>query len=251
MITIIPCKEEPKEKKDKFIYVANQGEDDSMCKKLNRGIEIALRKYKDDIICIRHDDSEIRTPIDVVEWQLHEQFKDKKIGVVGVIGCACLYDSCVWWTPNRQINGLGAIYQGGVRQKTVNGIKWVDENDKPIMEKFEYPMVEHVGVLDYAATLDGCCMFFPRRIFEGGLRYDEWLPDYHFYDADICCTILSEGYKVGINTNIEVYHESRGEMPEHFDKLRVNFYNKWNARIDAWPISRLTKFKRIENGRII
>ena len=94
-------------------------------------------------------------------------------------------------------------------------------------------------------------MFFPRWIFEEGLRYDEWLPDFHFYDADICCEVLSRGYKVGINTNIEVFHKSSGEMPPQFNKLRENFYNKWNNRIDQWPISRLTKFKRIENGRII
>lgn len=251
MITIVPTKELPEKPDPKCIYVPNI-EDDSMCKKLNRGIETFLKEFPDEeIVCIRHDDATVRTKADVVEWQIKEMTKTHEVGVVGVIGCACLYPSCTWWDPNRKINGLGAIKQGGRRPKQVNGLTYVDKDGKPIMEDFEYAMIEHLGVIDYAATVDGCCMFFPRWIFEEGLRYDEWLPDFHFYDADICCEVLSRGYKVGINTNIEVFHKSSGEMPPQFNKLRENFYNKWNNRIDQWPISRLTKFKRIENGRII
>ena len=246
MITIVPCKEMPKEKEDKIIYVPNEGENDSMAKKLNRGIEIFLRKYPTEkIVCIRHDDAYVRTDPSVVEWQIRQLTDNHKVGAVGLIGCCQLYDSCTWWAPNRKINAIGAIKQGGVRQKTVNGLKlYTKKDNKPVMEEFEYPMIEKLGVCDYAATVDGCCMWFPRWIFEEGMRYDENLKDYHFYDADICLQVLARGYKVATNTNIEVMHKSVGEMPDYFNELKKNFYTKWSILTDNhWPISRNTKFK--------
>ena len=72
MITIVPTKELPEKPNPKCIYVPNI-EDDSMCKKLNRGIETFLKEFPDEeIVCIRHDDATVRTKADVVEWQIKE-----------------------------------------------------------------------------------------------------------------------------------------------------------------------------------
>ena len=261
MIQIIPVKERKEDQKDtdKIFYIPNEIKQkkktlvlDSMAAKYNYAIENIVLKNEDPIICFRHEDAEIRSPMEVCEYKLANAFADKTVGCCGLIGTMALENSCTWWGPNRPLQTAGYIIQGGVRPKLdENGEEIKNENGQVLIEKIEYPMADFPGYHDFMATVDGCCMFFPRWIFEEGLRYDEWLPDFHFYDADICCEVLSIGYKVGINTNIEVFHKSSGEMPPQFNKLRENFYNKWNNRIDQWPISRLTKFKRIENGRII
>ena len=98
-----------------------------------------------------------------------------------------------------------------------------------------------------------------RELYSGGyeVRYEykkgrlskEWDTEgnkaYHFYDADICLQALSRGYKVS-TINVIVKHESIGELPKNFDELRKVMFDKWNKRVDSWPISRLTKFHEPE-----
>lgn len=248
MISIIPTSEAPEKPEDNCIYVVNE-DNDSMFKKYNRGIEFALKQYPNEqFFCLRHDDTEFRQQPDVIEYKLRDLFKDKKIGMCGVIGCIALFEPCVWWT-SRTTNGIGAIIQGfhpqiGVDEKTGKPIF----NRTILKEKFmsgDFAQKNFIKA-DYAATVDGCCMFFPRWILEQGLRFDENLQGYHFYDADICCQVLERGYKVGI-VDVVVFHKSMGEMPDNFNEYAKVFHDKWNERIDSWPISRLTKFKAVDN----
>lgn len=238
MISIIPCVKIPDYQEKNTIYVPNI-ENDSMAKKYNRGIEIALKKYPNEqIFCLRHDDTAFRQRIDIIEYKLNKQFLDKDIGVAGVIGCLALYPQMVWWV-DRGNNGLGRIVQG--YRDTVG----YDEKKKPIFVGpwHEKIMVDKIEINDCMATCDGCCLFFPRRSFEAGLRFDESLPDYHFYDVDICLQCLERGWKVGL-TDALIYHQSMGLMPDNFGELAKIVKAKWDKRIDNWPISRLTKFKK-------
>lgn len=247
MIQIVPVMTIPNEKEPNVIYVPNI-ENDSMFKKYNRGIEQALKDYPNEqYFCLRHDDTSFKQTLDVIEYKLRKTFSDKSIGMAGVIGCLALYPSCVWWT-HREFNGIGAIIQGGKQQLKYPDGKPFLKNGKPLFKDTEYFMsgdlkCDKFQNYDCAATVDGCCMYFPRWIFEEGLRFDENLTDYHFYDADICCQVLEKGYKVAIVDTV-VCHKSIGEMPENFNKLGKIFYNKWNSKIDNWPISRLTKFNK-------
>lgn len=237
MIDIIPCVKLPDYQEPYCVYVPNI-ENDSMAKKLNRGIEEALKKFPEEqVFCVRHDDTELRLRRDEFDYKVSKIFENKNIGCAGVIGCCALYEECVWWV-DRENNGLGQIIQG------YRDIIGKDEHGKPIFDKIdkEKIMTEKFGVFDYAATCDGCCMFFPRRSFEAGLRYDENLEDFHFYDADICVQCLSRGWKVAISDAL-IYHKSMGLMPKHFSQLAQKFHDKWDSRIDGWPITRFTKFK--------
>ena len=109
-------------------------------------------------------------------------------------------------------------------------------------ENIEYPMADHPGVHDYLATVDGCCMFFPKWLFEEGVRFDENLKEYHFYDCDICLQVLEKGLKVS-TIDIVVKHQSSGIPSKNFNDLRLVFFNKWNNKVKGqWPISNLTKF---------
>jgi hypothetical protein len=87
-------------------------------------------------------------------------------------------------------------------------------------------------------------MFFPKWIFEEGLRFDENLAGFHFYDTDISLQVLERGYKVS-TIDITIKHFSEGKPPEIFEKLKKVFFDKWNKKVNGvWPISRLSKFNK-------
>lgn len=252
MIQIVPIKErkEGQVDTDEVFYIPNEVKSkrktlklDSMAKKYNYAIESIVLKGGAQNICFRHEDCEIRTPLDVCEYKLGNLFKDGTVGCAGLIGTIQLERSCTWWDPNRALNGAGHIIQGGVRQKVGDdGSPVKDSKGEPVLEKVEYAMSDFPGVHDYMATVDGCCLFFPRRVFEGGLRFDENLKGYHFYDVDICLQVLERRLKVS-TVDIVVKHQSSGIPTKDFNDLRLVFFDKWNRKVQGeWPISRLTKF---------
>jgi hypothetical protein len=235
MIEIVPVTERKPENVDtnRVFYIDNtQG--DSMAKKYNYAIENIVLKNNDPIICFRHNDCTIKTSIDVCDYKLTKLFEEKDVGLAGVIGTIALDTNCTWWNGvpragGRWTYGSGYIIQGGVGQ-----------DGKPI----EYPMNDHPGVHDYLATVDGCCMFFPRWVFEEGLRFDENLKGFHFYDTDISLQVLERGLKVS-TIDITVRHSSEGKPPKEFEELKKHFFEKWNKKVNGvWPISRLSKFNK-------
>lgn len=234
MIEIVPVtKLDTLTNTDKRFYIDNT-KGNSMAKKYNYAIENIVLKNDDPIICFRHNDCNILTPTDVCEYKLSKLFEDGDVGIAGVIGTIALDKVCTWWNGvlaagGRMTYGSGSIIQGGV-----------DEKGNPT----EYPMKDHPGVHDYLATVDGCCMFFPRWIFEQGLRFDENLKDYHFYDTDISLQVLERGYKVS-TIDIVAKHTSEGKPPKKFEELKKTFFEKWDKKVKGnWPISRLSKFTK-------
>ena len=235
MIEIIPVAERKPEQVDtKTVFYIDNTLGDSMAKKYNYAIENIVLKNNDHIIFFRHDDTQIITPLDVCDYKLTKLYENGDVGIAGVIGTIALDTNCTWWNGvpragGRWTYGSGYIIQGGK-----------DKDGQPI----EYPMKEHPGVHDYLATVDGCCMFFPKWIFEEGLRFDENLAGFHFYDTDISLQVLERGYKVS-TIDITIKHFSEGKPPEIFEKLKKVFFDKWNKKVNGvWPISRLSKFNK-------
>ena len=163
------------------------------------------------------------TPNDVIKYKLDKLFEDGKVGVAGLIGTYILEPSCVWWIPNRPLNTAGRIIQGYPDGKA-------------------QPMNDWPGTHTGLATVDGCCLFISRKLLESGIRFDENLDNYHFYDADICCQALAAGFDVA-TVDIEAVHTSMGAAPNEIEPFRKVFFDKWSAKIDRWPISRYTNFK--------
>lgn len=246
MLQIIPTTSNEKST-DTIKYINNDKKLNSIAKKYNYAIENYVLKSNENIICFRHDDAYIKTPMNISEYKLEKHFEDKSIGVAGLIGTIALDRTCTWWTGvlaagGRSTYGEGAIIQGGFRQKVVNNVPQFAENGQPIIEPYEYWMQDHPGIHKHLATVDGCCMFFPKRVFEEGLRFDESLADYHFYDTDISLQVLERGYKV-TTIDIAVMHRSEGKPPENFEELKKPFFKKWDKKVHGeWPISRLSTF---------
>ena len=234
MIEIIPISKRADKDIDtnkKFYIEDSVG--DSIAKKYNYAIENIVLKNDDPFICFRHYDTELITPIDIIQYKLDKLYEeDERMGICGLIGTIALDRVCTWWNGvlsagGRSTYGSGSIIQGGK-----------DKDGKPI----EYPMNDHPGIHDYLATVDGCCIFFHKRIFEAGIRFDKNLKGYHFYDTDICLQLLERGYKVS-TIDVTAKHFSEGRPPKNFDDLRKVFFNKWDKKVHGeWPISRLSKF---------
>ena len=252
MIQIIPVKERKENQvdTDNIFYIPNvikikkkTIELNSMTAKYNYAIDNIILKNEDPIICFRHEDSEIRSPMDVCEYKLTEAFKDKNVGCCGLIGTMALENSCTWWSPNRPLQTAGYIIQGGVRPKLdEKGQEIKNEEGKVLVENIEYPMADFPGYHDFMATVDGCCMFFPRWVFKNGLRFDENLKEFHFYDCDICLQLLERGLKVA-TIDLEVKHQSSGIPSPNFNDLKLVFFNKWNKKVHGeWPISKYSTF---------
>ena len=252
MIQIIPVKERKEDQKDtdKIFYIPNEIKQkkktlvlDSMAAKYNYAIENIVLKNEDSIICFRHEDAEIRSPMEVCEYKLTNAFEDKKVGCCGLIGTMQLENSCTWWGPNRPLQTAGYIIQGGTRPKLdENGKEITNEKGQVLMEKIEYPMADFPGYHDFMATVDGCCMFFPRWVFKNGLRFDENLKEFHFYDCDICLQLLEKGLKVA-TIDLVVKHQSSGIPSQNFNDLKLVFFNKWNNKVHGeWPISNISTF---------
>lgn len=249
MLQIIPIsKRKPGQvDTDTIKYIENNSTSDYMTRKYNRAIESYVLNSNEDIICFRHDDTELRTPVESCEYKIRKLTESHKIAVVGVIGTIALDRSCAWWTGvegagGRSNYGIGSIIQGRKLPKVEDGKEVLDENGNPIEESAEFNMHDFPGCHSFAATVDGCCMFFPKWFFQEGFRFDENLQSFHFYDADICLQALAAGYKVS-TCDLVIKHESEGMLPDNWEPLRQNFFNKWNAVVEGqWPISRLSKF---------
>lgn len=220
MIKII-CTKEKRENSNNTFYIDNSI-GDSIAKKYNYAIENIILKQQDNVCCFIHDDATIldEKKCNLTLKKIFEEHPNT--GVLGVIGCFMLEQSCAWWQTMRGPEGpctFGNIIQG------------YDDGS-------EHEMTDEKGTCFDATTVDGCCMFFNKMIFEKGLRFDEDLPGYHFYDADICLQILSMGYDVGI-VDILIKHASEGKIPINWNAMRSLFYHKWFLKLNnEWPISR-------------
>lgn len=216
-----------KDKRDSILgnvhLIHNTAKLNSIAKKYNYAIEKYCLPSSEQYFCFRHDDLTFNTPKDVIIYKLDKLFEDGKVGVAGLIGTYILEQSCVWWIPNRPLNTAGKITQCFPDGKSTVMADWPGT---------------HVGL----ASVDGCCLFVSRKLLESGVRFDESLSDYHFYDADICCQALSNRYEVA-TVDIEAIHKSVGKAVNEIEQYRKVFFDKWTKKIDNWPISRYTKFK--------
>lgn len=223
MIEIVAVKDKRDSILGNVYLIHNTAKLNSIAKKYNYAIEKYCLPSSEQYFCFRHDDLTFNTPKDVIIYKLDKLFEDGKVGVAGLIGTYILEQSCVWWIPNRPLNTAGKITQCFPDGKSTVMADWPGT---------------HVGL----AAVDGCCLFISRKLLESGVRFDESLSDYHFYDADICCQALSNRYEVA-TVDIEAIHKSVGKAVNEIEQYRKVFFDKWTKKIDSWPISRYTKFK--------
>ena len=86
-------------------------------------------------------------------------------------------------------------------------------------------------VLDHeVACIDGLCIIFSRKAIDSGLRFDEALSPFDFYDTDISMqAVLKYKMKVGVIVRKELQHWSVGKsiLTPGFLKNEEVFRAKW------------------------
>lgn len=173
----------------------------SMCNGYNRALKITDAKYKVYI----HQDTFIYNK-NFISDILHI-FKNKKIGCIGLAGCAKLTESGIWWRGDTNCG------------------KVIMEKEFEEYNAFEYGSVK--GLYQEAEALDGVLLV---------TQYDvEWREDlftgWHFYDVSMCMEMRKRGYDTVVVNQGDDYwalHCPGNKMLDlDYEKYRNIFLNEY------------------------
>lgn len=79
--------------------------------------------------------------------------------------------------------------------------------------------------------IDGLCLIISKKLIESGLRFDENIAPFDFYDTDISFQAIFK-YKAKVGVMVEpVFHESvgKGILKEQFLEYDKKFKEKWKS----------------------
>lgn len=212
VMEFVPVILKPERPAEGVTYIENTGHE-TLAEKI-----AVLKDYDFDYAVFRHDDLVIESP-ELVELNC-ERMRADDVGVAGVIGTLCLFDSCTWWNPQRNVVTVGAIMQGDGKGGA-------------------YPMLDAPGYRNDAVSVDGCCMIFDRRFIDAYEPHDfgSWR---YLYDVDACMQCLAMGRKVGI-VDVRCRHDSQGHMTPDFEQARQKFLAYWKQRV-SFPVIKQSRF---------
>ncbi len=214
ILEFVPVEKTPDKPINGLIYIDNS-RGDTLAKKI-----AVLKEYEADYYVFHHDDINILTRERVVT-QI-DMMRVNNCGIGGVIGTLCLFDSCTWWNPQRNVVTVGAIQQGDGK----GGY---------------YLMADGAGFRSDAVSVDGCFMVFSRDFIEKYEPHDfgSWR---YLYDVDACLQCLQMGKNVAI-LDIICQHDSQGQMTPDFEQARQKFLGYWKPRVD-FPVIKQSEFKK-------
>lgn len=213
ILEFVPVKDLPEQPSLGPILIDNS-RGDTLGKKI-----AVLKEYDADYYIFRHEDLRIETP-ELIEQQC-ELMRTNNIGVAGVIGTLCLFESCTWWNPQRNVVTVGAILQGDGKGGS-------------------YPMLDGPGFRADAISVDGCFMVFSKEFIQKYEPHDfgSWR---YCYDVDACLQCLQMGLNVGI-LDIRCKHDSQGQMTPDFEQTRQSFLAYWKQHVN-FPVIKQSEFK--------
>lgn len=214
ILEFIPVIRTPERPKEGVIYIENDEQHQTLASKI-----AVLKDYDFDYAVFHHDDLIIRTP-ELIE-QNCERMKIDNAGVAGLIGTMCLFESCQWWQPQRNVVTAGAIIQGDGKGG-------------------EYPMLDAPGYRHDMVAVDGCLMIFDKEFVT---KYEPHEFHWRFgYDVDACLQCLSMGRNVAI-ADIQCKHDSQGSFnAAEFETFRTKFLTYWKQHV-SFPVIKQSEFK--------
>ena len=210
----IPVIRAPERPKEDVIYLENDEQHQTLSSKI-----AMLKDYDFDYAIFHHDDLIIRTP-ELIPAQC-ERMRIDNVGVAGLIGTLCLFDSVQWWAPQRNVVTVGAIIQGDGKGS-------------------EYPMLDGPGYRPDLVSVDGCFMIFDRDFIQ---HYEPHEFHWRFgYDSDACLQCLAMGRNVAV-VDIQCKHDSQGSFNQaEFNEFRTKFLTYWKQHV-SFPVIKQSEFK--------
>ena len=214
ILEFIPVIRKPEKPLEGVIYLENESENETLAHKIYR-----IKDYQADYYVFHHQDLVIETP-ELLEAQC-ECMRVDSVGVAGVIGTLCLFDSCTWWNPQRNVVTVGAIVQGDGRGGS-------------------YIMADGPGYRADAVSVDGCFMVFSDK-FITAYEYHDFGSWRYLYDVDACLQCLKMGLQVGV-LDVRCKHDSQGAMTPDFEQTRQQFLQYWRQHV-SFPVIKQSEFK--------
>lgn len=210
----IPVILKPERPLEGVIYLENDEQHQTLASKIAK-----LKEYDADYFVFHHTDLKIETP-ELIPAQCELMRRDN-VGIGGLIGTLCLFDSCTWWNPQRNVVTVGAILQGDGHGGS-------------------YPMMDGPGYRPDAISVDGCFLILSKEFVQKYEPHDfgSWR---YLYDVDACLQCLQMGKNVAI-VDIRCKHDSQGHMTPDFEQARQKFLAYWKPHID-FPIIKKSEFR--------
>ena len=214
ILAFVPVIMKPEKPKEGVIYLENDETHKTLASKI-----AMLKDYDFDFAIFRHSDLVIETP-ELIPAQC-ERMNIDNVGVAGLIGTLCLYDSCTWWNPQRNVVTVGAILQGDGKGGA-------------------YPMLDGPGYRADAVSVDGCFLILSREFVQKYEPHDygSWR---YLYDVDACLQCLQMGMNVGI-VDVRCKHDSQGHMTPDFEQAKQKFLAYWKPHVD-FPVIKQSEFR--------
>ena len=174
-----------------------------MCSAYNEGVRRANGEY----LCFMHEDISFLSK----GWGkvVIREFREKNVGMLGVIGSTYYDRSMSYWCHTPFYVGHGWVKHTH---------RMFSNDTKPI---------------DVVAA-DGLWLVTRKDIFNH-IRWDENIfTEFHMYDMDISMQVLKIGMKIRIIPEININHESYGNYSKSFYEACMLFHKKWDADL---PVS--------------
>lgn len=214
ILECIPVTIRPETPAEGVLYLENDDDHKTLASKI-----AMLKDYDADYFVFHHTDLKIETP-ELIQPQC-ERMKIDNVGIGGLIGTLCLFDSCTWWNPQRNVVTVGAILQGDGKGGS-------------------YPMLDGPGYRADAVSVDGCFLILSREFVQRYEPHDfgSWR---YLYDVDACLQCLQMGMNVGI-VDIRCTHDSQGHMTPDFEQTKQQFLTYWKQHV-SFPVIKQSEFK--------
>ena len=168
-----------------------------------------------DFIYLMHAD----VSLNFTELARHVESLGGKYDVMGLCGCAKISVSqspLNWFCGSRPfpMDRWGCVTHGELGNQT------------SFFSQHSPNVTDHE-----VACIDGLCIIFTRKAISAGLRFDNALGQFDFYDTDISMqAVMKYGMKLGVVVRKDLIHYSIGKsiLTQDFLKNEVKFRNKWN-----------------------
>lgn len=167
-------------------------------------------KDKDEIVLLIHDDIDIITE----NWceKLEEAFnQNSNLGILGIAGSSTFNQECMWWKCD---NLHGSVYHRH------NHYIWLSK----------YNSHDSTNEVNKVCVIDGLFMaIIPKRI---KFNFDEEFEGFNMYDIDFClANYLTNSCEIGVINNVQVIHNSIGELTENWFINREKLINKYKNKL--------------------
>lgn len=188
--------------KYELVVIDNSKNEYSIFSAYNEGV----RRAKGDFLCFMHEDILYHTEgWGTIVIDTFDQYPE--YGLFGVAGSQVLPKSPTPWCSTLfTASTVFSDILPAVSSTMVN----INRNIVPVV------------------VVDGVWMFMSRDLFKT-IRFDDTTyKGFHMYDIDISLQVINAGYKVGVITKINLYHQSMGNYNlQWFDNME-KCWNKWN-----------------------